>query len=246
MRIDPRRLLDLLAVARHGTISSAAEALNVSQPGLSQSIAQLEHGLKAKVLERDRHGARLTEVGRALVLQAKALEALLACAKEETRLRSQGIEGPLAVGLTPISAVSLVPKALKLLFAETPKVAVSLVEGLDDELLAMLRARELDLVVSRLPPGVEGLEAEPLTLSDWALITHPKHALARRASVTLDEVPASVRTTTQFSGSHGRPGKIGCCQYAWASMAVPGQRPYGSHHSTMNSHVATAARSPTR
>jgi DNA-binding transcriptional LysR family regulator len=65
-----------------------------------------------------------------------------------------------------------------------------LVEGLDDELLAMLRARELDLVVSRLPPGVEGLEAEPLTLSDWALITHPKHALARRVSVTLDEVPA--------------------------------------------------------
>jgi DNA-binding transcriptional LysR family regulator len=190
MRIDPRRLLDLLAVAKHGSISAAAESLNVSQPGLSQGIAQLEHGLGVKVLERDRHGARLTGFGHALMYHAKALDALLERAREEMRLRSLGIEGPLAVGITPITAASLVPQALGLLFAETPKVSVSLVEGLDDELVAMLRARELDLVVSRLRPGLEGIASEPLSLSDWALITHPKHPLARRASVTLAEIPA--------------------------------------------------------
>lgn len=190
MRIDPRRLIDLLAVARHGTISAAAEALSVSQPGLSQSITQLEHGVGAKLLERDRHGARLTELGRVLVFHAKALEALLDRAREEMRLRTLGIEGPLAVGLTPITAASLVPRALGLLLGETPKVAVSLVEGLDDELVAMLRARELDLVVSRLRPGLEGVDSEPLMLSDWALITHPTHPLAQRESVTLAEIPA--------------------------------------------------------
>jgi DNA-binding transcriptional LysR family regulator len=73
MRIDPRRLLDLLAVARHGSFSGAAEALGVSQPGLSQSIALLEHGLGVRVLERSRHGARLTEPGEALVFHARAL-----------------------------------------------------------------------------------------------------------------------------------------------------------------------------
>lgn len=188
MRIDPRRLLDLLAVARHGSFSSAAEALNVSQPGLSQSIAQLEHGLGVRVLERDRHGARLTDAGRTLAFHARALDALLQRAKEETRLHVEGIEGPLAVGITPITATSLVPQALAMLFRETPQVSVSLVEGLDDDLVAMLRARELDLVISRLPSGAAGIECEPLLTAGWALITRPDHALAGRSSIALGEI----------------------------------------------------------
>jgi len=188
MRLDPRRLLDLLAVARHGSFSAAAEALGVSQPGLSQSIAQLEHGLGVRVLERDRHGARLTDAGRVLVFHARALDSLLGRAREDTRLRAQGIEGPLAVGITPITAATLVPQALALLYRQTPQVAVSVVEGLDDELVAMLRARELDLVVSRLRPGLADIESEPLALSDWALITRAKHPLAQRESIALGDI----------------------------------------------------------
>jgi len=187
MRIDPRRLLDLLAVARYGSFSSAAEALNVSQPGLSQSIAQLEHGLGVRVLERDRRGARLTEFGRVLVFHARALDSLLGRAKEEMGLRSLGIEGPLAVGITPITAAALVPQALAMLFQESPQVSVSVVEGLDDELMAMLRARELDMVVSRLRPGIAGVDSEPLIMSDWALIMRPKHPLAVRPSIALGD-----------------------------------------------------------
>lgn len=200
MRIDPRRLLDLLAVARHGSFSGAAEALNVSQPGLSQSIALLEHGLGVRVLERGRHGARLTEPGEALIFHARALESLLDRAMEETRLRSLGIEGPLAIGVTPITAAALVPEALALLLKDTPDISVTVTEGLDDELVAMLRARELDLVVSRLRPGIEEVETEPLVMSDWALITNPGHPLARRESLSLSEV-TGVRWVVPAGGS---------------------------------------------
>jgi molybdate transport repressor ModE-like protein len=188
MRIDPRRLLDLLAIARHGSFSGAAEALGVSQPGLSQGIAQLEHGLGVKVLERDRHGARLTEIGRALAFHARALESLLERAKGEARLHALGLEGTLAVGITPVTAVGLVPQALAMLERESPDIVVTLTEGLDDELLAMLRARELDLVVSRLRPGHDDLHSEPLTVADWALITRPDHPLARRSAVALGDI----------------------------------------------------------
>jgi LysR family transcriptional regulator, regulator of abg operon len=188
MRIDPRRLLDLLAVSRHGSFSSAADALNVSQPGLSQSIAQLEHGLGVRVLERGRHGATLTGFGRVLAFHARALEALLDRAKDETHLHSLGVEGPLAIGITPVTGAGLVPQALAMLGKETPSVAVAVTEGLDDELVEQLRARELDIVVSRLPPGVEEVESEPLMMSDWALIVNPRHPLAGRASVSLGEL----------------------------------------------------------
>ena len=190
MRLDPRRLLDLLAIARHGSFSGAAEATNVSQPGLSQSISQLERGLGVRLLDRDRHGARLTVFGKALAFHAQALESLLDRAKEETRLLSLGMEGLLSIGITPVTAVGLVPRALEVLLRATPNVQVSVTEDIDERILAMLRSRELDLIVSRLgvSPDHPDIETEPLVFADWSLITRARHPLASRSSVSLKDL----------------------------------------------------------
>src|SRR5579872_1775787 len=93
VRIDPHRLLDLLSVARHGSFSAAASVSNVSQPGLSRSIAVLEQEVGATLLERGRQGARLNTMGRTLIFYAEALEALLDRARDEVHLRTLGLEG---------------------------------------------------------------------------------------------------------------------------------------------------------
>ncbi len=190
MRLDPRRLLDLLAVARYGSFSGAAEAGNVSQPALSQSIAVLEHGLGVRVLERDRHGARLNDYGKALAFHAQALEALLDRAKVDTKLRTLGVEGLLTIGITPITAVGLVPLALEQLLSEAPDISVSVVEDLDDRISSMLRSRELDMVVSRLGVNMDypDLATEPLLLADWSLILRADHPLASLSSVSLKDL----------------------------------------------------------
>lgn len=191
MRLDPRRLLDLLAIARHGSFSGAAEAINVSQPGLSQSIAQLEHGLgDIRLLERDRRGARLNAFGKSLAFHAQALESLLDRAMEETRLRSLGIEGVLAIGITPVTAAGLVPRALEVLLRVSPNVQVLITEDIDDKILSMLRSRELDLIVSRLGVSADypDIETEPLVFADWSLITRAQHPLANLSSVSIKDL----------------------------------------------------------
>jgi DNA-binding transcriptional LysR family regulator len=162
----------------------------VSQPGLSQSIALLERELGAKVLDRGRHGARLNEIGDALIFHAQALETLLDRASDEVRMRALGLEGPLAIGITPVTAVGMVPRALDLLLHETPGVSVSVTEGLDKEIMHLLRTRQLDLLVSRLGVGPDypDVEAERLFAADWALITGPRHPLADRPSLRLSEL----------------------------------------------------------
>jgi MFS family permease/molybdenum-dependent DNA-binding transcriptional regulator ModE len=168
VRIDPRRLLDLLAVARHGSFSAAAAALNVSQPGLSRSIALLEREVGAKVLERGRQGAQLNAMGVALIFHAEALEALLERAREDTRLRSLGLEGTVKLGVTP-TAAGIVPRALEILVKAAPKIHVSVTEGLDSEIAEMLRRGHVDLVVSRIGggSGYQELAEEELFRSDW-------------------------------------------------------------------------------
>src|SRR5262245_45708592 len=85
--IDPKRLIELLRIAEHGSYTRAAAAQGVSQPALSNSIAVLEKSLGVRVLERTRHGATLTDVGRLLASHAAALDSVLARAAGEVALK---------------------------------------------------------------------------------------------------------------------------------------------------------------
>ena len=61
------RLEYVAAVARLGSYRRAAEALHISQPALSESVRSLERELGADLLERGRHGARVSSAGRELL-----------------------------------------------------------------------------------------------------------------------------------------------------------------------------------
>jgi DNA-binding transcriptional LysR family regulator len=202
VKIDPRRLLDLLSVAKHGSFSAAAAAMNVSQPGLSRSIALLEREVGVAVLERGRHGARLNAMGQALIFHAEALDALLERTLEDVQLRSLGLEGSVRIGVTPITAAGVVPKALEILVQMAPKVHVSIMEGLDSEIADLLRRGQLDLVVSRIGVGPDypDLSQEALFMSDWALITRVGHPVSRRPSVKLSDLK-DVRWVLPAGGS---------------------------------------------
>jgi LysR family transcriptional regulator, regulator of abg operon len=190
IKIDPRRLLDLLAIARSGSFSSAAEASHVSQPALSQSIALLERELGQRTLERGRQGAKLTKFGEALVFHAEALEGLLARAREDVHLHSLGLEGNLAIGITPVTAVDFVPRALKRLLEQAPHASIRVIEGLDREIIEMLRTRLIDLVISRIGigPDYPDIEEQRLFLADWKLIMRRGHRLDTGAALRLADL----------------------------------------------------------
>jgi DNA-binding transcriptional LysR family regulator len=190
VKIDPRRLLDLLSVARHGSFSAAAAARNVSQPGLSRSIALLEREVGTALLERGRHGARLNAMGQALIFHAEALDALLGRAREDMQLRAMGVEGTIRIGVTPITAAGIVPRALEFLVQSAPNVQVSITEGLDSEIADLLRRGHLDILVSRIGVGPDfpDLVQEALFMSDWTLIMRVDHPLSRCASVRLSDL----------------------------------------------------------
>ncbi|WP_049973709.1 LysR family transcriptional regulator [Azospirillum sp. B4] len=193
MKIDPRRLMEFLAVARHGSFNSAAAASRVSQPALSKNIALLERETGVRLLERDRTGARLNSFGESLAHYAEALETLLARAAEELTLKRQGIEGPLAVGVTPVAAATLVPRALEVLTRQTPRIMVSVVEGLDDELSLHLRQGQLDLIVGPLGvgPHYEDLVEEPLFMDRAELIMRPGNPLAAAGAFNLRDLQSA-------------------------------------------------------
>jgi len=188
--LDPRRLLDLLSIAEHGSFTRAAAARGVSQPALSNSIAALERVLGTRVLERTRHGAALTETGRLLATHAETLQSALGRASGDVSLKKLGMEGSLVVGMSPVASVEIVPEAVAAFRRETPNVSVAIHELPDDELIERLRTGAIDVMVS--PAGLLAdppeIEREVLLRDRFVIVMRPDHPLARRSALDLAEL----------------------------------------------------------
>lgn len=140
------------AVARHGSLRRAAEALHISQPSISAQIKLLESALGERLFRRSGRSLVLTDFGR--VIQGYA-EEIFALGRE---LLAAGKRGPASRNLRlNLGVVDSFPKlltldALRPVLAETPPVHVSVHEGKLEELLRHLAAHRLDAVLADEPP----------------------------------------------------------------------------------------------
>src|SRR5712692_10615959 len=97
---------------RRGSITSAAEALGLTQPTLTARLRGLEQELGAQLLVRGRRGVSLTPAGRRFLPRAQAALDALQRGAAETRAGREGRGGRLAVGLASDLALYIAPTAL--------------------------------------------------------------------------------------------------------------------------------------
>src|SRR5918994_7058132 len=112
--MDPRHLRYFIAVAEEGHITRAAERLGMQQPPLSQQIKAMERELDVQLFLRKPRGVELTEAGRVLLEDARAMLAHLDRALETARRTARGEQGRSCVGMTPTAPFHpLVPRAVR-------------------------------------------------------------------------------------------------------------------------------------
>jgi DNA-binding transcriptional LysR family regulator len=183
--IDTRRVAHLVAAVRCGSLSAAAVELGLTQPALSKSIRALERSLELRLLERGRHGVVATEAGAALVARGHAIDAeLRAAADEIDSLRRTG-RARVTIGCGPSEATRLLPIALEALHATDPDLRVTVLYGLNEALMPMVRDCEVDFALSSVPRTASdpALQHEPLRTDSAAVVAHVDHPLAHRRSV---------------------------------------------------------------
>ena len=152
MRIDPLRLIRLAVLVRHGGFRRAAEHLGLTQPALSQSIAQIEKEVGVKLIERTPHGIKPTIYGQVLCEHAKAVDREITQAEQHIRELVSGHRGSLAVGVTGGAAASLVAMTVCRMLEGAPGTGTRVVEETTVKpLLAALHNRVLDMLVCQRP-----------------------------------------------------------------------------------------------
>jgi LysR family transcriptional regulator, regulator of abg operon len=170
--IDPRALRTFHVICEEGSISAAARKLNISQPSVSNAIAQLEHRLGVQLFERSRTGITLTPEGEALSRRADALEFLLRDAEREIEFVREGFAAPLRIGGTPGALVSLLPDALRQLEARHGQFSLHVIERPDHQLLDMLQKGDIELafVTTGIEQPPEGIEEIDVSRDPFAII----------------------------------------------------------------------------
>jgi DNA-binding transcriptional LysR family regulator len=178
-----RHLTCFVVVAQERTLARAAQRLHLSQPAVSKTLAELEALAGRRLVERGRAGAQLTRAGEQFLRYAvDVTTAMESAATALSRTGTPRIPAA-AVGALPTVACGPLAQAIARLHLRRPHAGIAVRTASNPELLAALRAGEVDFAVGRMaePAMMQGVSFELLYAESLAIVTRPQHPLAAGA-----------------------------------------------------------------
>ncbi len=155
--MDLRQLRYFVGIARHGSLTRAAEALHVAQPALSVHLRRLEEEFGCALVQRTTRGVAPTESGRRLAERAAALIDAIDGLRDDIRGREAVPAGQAVIGIpTSLGPVLTVPLALAVRH-RFPGVRLRIAEGLSGHMLEWVLSGSVDMAVvfgAELPRGL--------------------------------------------------------------------------------------------
>lgn len=164
--MELRQLKYFVKIAELLNFSDASKALFVTQSTLSQQIKQLEQELGTQLFQRSSHRVGLTEAGSELLPLARAtLHEASLCVEKISDLNSL-LAGTLNIGVT-YSFSPILTETLVTFMKTYPKVKLNILYKPMEELIDLLRRREIDFVLAFKPSlSDQEIESHPLATFD--------------------------------------------------------------------------------
>jgi DNA-binding transcriptional LysR family regulator len=180
----------LLAVAQAGSMSKAAALLNTTQSAVSRSIADLEHAVGARLLDRGPQGVEPTQYGRALLNRGVAAFGELQQGVRDIEHLSDPGAGELSIGSSTSMAEGIVLSIIEKLSQEYPRAVFHVLPGVLPGLYHDLRSRRIELGLFAQPNADvdEDVNCEVLLEDGLVVVTGLDNPLARRRKIDLAEL----------------------------------------------------------
>lgn len=186
--MDLRRLNVFVTVADLGSFSRAAQALDLSQPTVSEHVRTLEQELGVVLLDRGGRATEPTPVGRLLLGHARRILELAREARQAVEGFQGHIAGLLVVGGSTIPGEYVLPGALARFAALHPEVRARLMIAPSRQVCAWVEAGTVEAGVVGAPPDGRPLEARRLMDDELVLVVPADHPWASRERVSLEDL----------------------------------------------------------
>ena len=185
--MELRHLRYFVSIADHGSFTRAAEALGIAQPPLSQQIRRLEQELGVVLFRRLTRSVQLTEMGAALLDQARDILSLQRQFVASAEGLARGERGHLRVGIAgAVAMVPVFPAAVRRFREAWPLVEIALEQSNTPALCTALNDRTLDIAIIRPPvPELRGLSIQALFREPTMVALPSGHPLGELEAVPL-------------------------------------------------------------
>ena len=189
LRITLRQLEYFVAAGDEGSITGAAEKINISPPSISMAVSSLEREFGVQLFVRHHaQGLSLTFAGRALLEQSKQLLSQAERLSSAAFDLSDQVRGRLSVGCLVTLAPMILPELLHAFMQAHPTIEIQPAEGDQERLLQALHRAEMDLAITYDLDLHPNMRFKPLVGLPPHVMLGESHPLARRASLTLQDL----------------------------------------------------------
>ncbi|GDY13002.1 LysR family transcriptional regulator [Planctomycetota bacterium] len=176
-------LLAALTIARIGSFTKAAEALEMSQPALSRQIMSLERSVGVRLFERVGRAVQLTAPGEELVSRAGPLLEELTRVTTGLAAALGTASGRVRLGASESVAITALPSILRPYLAAHRRVSLRLVCRTSDRLPEMVASGEIDLAVCAVEHDRDDLAYRTLWEEELVLVLPVNHPARSRSIV---------------------------------------------------------------
>ena len=202
-------------VVKCKSFSRAADLLFMTQPGVSNHIAQLEAQIGLTLIRRDKGRFEVTREGRAVYRYAERIEKMARELEDKLRVARSGALPLLRLGTTINYAKKIMPCILGGFQRKNPDLRIKLDAGSSNELEKTLLTGENDVLIVADQHPSNKIHSIPFVREELVLITAKGHPLAAKDVVTLSDIstyPFAIRE----DGSATRSAVLG----AFAKMNI--------------------------
>jgi DNA-binding transcriptional LysR family regulator len=180
----------LMAVVQAGSMSKAAALLNTTQSAISRSIAELEHTIGARLLDRGPQGVEPTQYGRALLNRGIAAFGELKQGIQDIESLSDPGAGELHVGGSLSTSEGIVLTIIEKLSRQYPRAVFHVIPGVLPGLYDDLRARRIELGIFAHPGVVaeEDMHQDMLLEDGLVVVAGMENPWTHRRKIKLAEL----------------------------------------------------------
>lgn len=186
--MELRQLKYFVRIAETLNFSEASRTLYVTQSTLSQQIKSLEDELGSLLFQRDSHSVTLTESGQMLLPLARQTLMDASSCKEQIKDLQEMLTGELNIGVT-YSFSPILTETVKNFMKEYPGVKLNIQYKNMEELMGLLRRREVDFVLSfKSNRPYDEIESHNIFEDKLSVIMRKDHALASKSSISIGDL----------------------------------------------------------
>ena len=182
--ITLKQLRALAAIEARGSITAAADMLNLTVPAVSTQLKQLEANIGAELLVRASDGkGSITRQGQQVLTTITQIElALENCSKSIDSINS-GKSGLVTLGVVSTGKY-FAPALVALAKKQLPDIRINLVIGNRQRIVSALDNQSIDLAIMGRPPRYPAVDSVALGEHPHILIAAPDHPLVTARDIS--------------------------------------------------------------